>query len=208
MTTLEYAPYNSDDNIVQLTSDQQSDYSTRSETLQNMNAVIGLVEFTCPTTLVQLWDEIDNLEVNDKKVKLAQIGALKYMMAAKYDTLLHIYSNYQSGTDSNKLSGVDRIGDLVLGVTCERAGPVEIHVGGVHKFTKECNTGFNAFSRDEVVPMIALCYHTISTKGQYITDIVYGTILHADLRKQLVDFYSSPNPSMYVVQNGLDIGVT
>lgn len=209
MTTLEFAPYTSEDNIVELSAEEQAEYNYKSESLAKFNSQTSLIEFSCPTTLEQLWNEIDNLtDDNDKRVKNAKDSALKYLTPGKYDNLLHVYSKPRCGLEYSDIFHVERAGDLVLGVTCENSGPVEIHVGGVLKFTKECNAGFNVFSRDEVIPMIALVYHAIRIHGQYVSNVIYGTILHADLRKQLVDFYAMPNnPSMYVVQSGIDIGV-
>lgn len=202
MTTVEYAPYNSDDNTVELTSEEQEEYS-----LAKFNSDVGLIEFDCPTTLEQLWKEIDDLtEDNDKQVRSVQCSSLKYLVPAKYDNLLHVYSKPRCGLEYGNLVYVERSGDLVLGVTCEKDGPVQIHIGGNLKFTKECSAGFNVFSRDEVVPMIALQYHAIHIYGKHVSNVIYGTILHVGLKRELVDFYAMPNnPSMYHTNNGLDV---
>lgn len=206
MTTLEYAPFDKEDNVWTLSEEESKEAGIKFESIKrSMND--GLISFTCSETLEQLWYEIDNLELNSEKIKSISRHSLFNMVPKKYDIILHVYLKVKELHDNNRYD-LDRCGDLVLGIDCEQEGPVEVYIGDIHKFTKQCNIGFNAFTRDEVIPMIALCYHKIEINGPYVSNIIYGTILSETVRKQLIGFYAlDTNPSMYHVVNGLDSGV-
>jgi hypothetical protein len=199
MTTLGYAPFDKDDNIVTLTDEESKESGSKFESMKHS---ISDIEFTCPETLEQLWNEVDILEFNTKKYERISKYALLYMVSVKHDNLLHVYSKIRDYGSSE----VYRWGDLVLGIVCQQEEPVEIYIGGVHKFTKQCKIGVNAFTREEIIPMVALCYQTVEINGKSISNIIYGTILSKDVKKQLIAFYSlENNPSLYHNVGGLDM---
>ena len=209
MTSVDYAPFNSEDNTYYLNSDEQSGYDAMNSDIKKMNEVAGIVKFECPTTLEQLWKEIENgAWDNTADVTFAEQNALRHTIPVRYKSLLHVFYREHSPTSFGKPVNVQRSGDLILGVKCRKPGPVEIEVGGVHKFTKQCEIGFNLFTKEEIVPMGVLVYHVIYISGD-VCELVVGSILDKGVRKELGEYYSNPeNPTLYCVQSGLDTKAT
>lgn len=202
MTSVDYAPFNSEDNTYYLNSDEQSGYDAMNSDIKKMNEVVGIVEFECPTTLEQLWKEIENgAWDNTADVAFAEESALRHTIPVRYKSLLHVFYREHSGS---RFENVQRSGDLILGVKCRKPGPVEIEVGGVHKFTKQCEI-YNFFTREEVIPMRFLEFHGICITGENVCGLMVGSILDKGVRKELGEYYSNPeNPTLYCVQSGFD----
>lgn len=207
MTDVDYLSYNGVDETFTLSSDEQNDYSDRTKILNDLNKINNNVEFSCLVTLDQLWSEINNLSgENDSEIKLAQQKAIRSMTSIKYNSILHVFSRTNTRVSFESPVQLNRCGDIVLGFRCKEPGPVEIHVGSIYKFTKECKEGLNFLEKDEVIPLLALQYHQVCIKDFNVSDIVYGNILHDSLVTPLRDFYaSSENPTIYRLQHGMDI---
>lgn len=186
-----FAPFDGHGNIVNVSYDESYSKEPRFMTESDM------ITFVCPETLEQLWYEIDNLDLNsDAKIKNIKRHALLHMIPGEYDSILHVHSGIHD-------AALTRHGDLILGVKCKSPGPVGIHVGRVHKFTKKCKAGINLFSRDEVIPISALHSNFIDIRGQGISDVIYGTLLSRSVKMDLIKFYNSPNNgTLYRAYNG------
>jgi hypothetical protein len=190
MTTLDdYLPFDRDDNIYIVTEDVTKQ---KAESL----SIFGEASFTCPTTLDQVWKEVENFVPTNN---LININSIRYIpLDTILNNVLHVFSRYH---DSGHVA---RSGDLILGVYCECDGEISIVIGGKPRFSKNCVRGFNMFSKSECIPLVALQFHAVNiTSNNIVTQVVYGSILDEKLQIKLCNFYINPNDTRFLVWDGM-----
>lgn len=189
MTEVDFVPFNADDNIYMVTEDV---VKQNAESI----SIFGQASFTCPTTLDQVWKEVENIVPTDN---LINVNSIRYILPGTiFNNVLHVFSRYHDG------GHVPRSGDLILGVYCECDGEISIIIGGKSRFSKNCVRGFNMFSKNECVPLLALHYHAVNIiSNNIVTQVVYGSILDRKLLTKLYNFYTTSNDTMFLVWDGM-----
>lgn len=191
---------------------EESSDRIRDNYISSMNESITEKRFTCPSTLEQIWKEIENPVFNENAVKVAYRNSLRNGTHATFDNMLEISNvipRVHIDIPENNTHQILRQPPCVfiLGFVCNEECDVDVIIGLNRIFTKRCNKGMNFLTKDEVIPKCIISFQNvdIKTKKGAISEVIIANhIVDYSIFKHVADYYQSDdNTSLYLLDHGL-----